>query len=701
MKYTLIILLFVPFSIKAQWTFNPDTVDHPSLAEYCNLVYKASTHQAYHILNVVPQLCTNQPPYVAEIAGGPHDFMAIAPIAPGNLYVSGSVFSTASGAFQNITTDSAGNALPPVTYMLCSAVSNGLNWLDVIVTNDSTTGRQVGMAGQLGMGMHGNGTNTTVNQTSIVWATFPTGTHIIKVGGQYCLWALSSIGQVWTWGGAGNTQRLQRGTSPVVPYTLPDTIRLNGHHAIDIANEGDFGVIVLENGHVLGGGDQPKYWGGSSASASSTPQDFTSFLTSSLGNDPATGQPFVTAKVFNDAGAVYYIGVDSTLAASGDNICGEIGNGQMFPMNNYAVSPPPNGSTPQPYAYDNGYGEYLIPAPVRICPGAHNWVCGYMGPSNCWNAAFVNNKGETWVWGRGKSMQIMNNRASCDYFAGGLNGTYPDMINMPYPMKISPFTITSGTLVTPTCFYCIANPGATSCSQGTGCYNGSLAAPIVNATKQTLSNGTITVTITPSITYASGSKEFLNLVTFVSGPNTPLMPFNTGSTINISGLTSGTYVFKDSATDVMWKNGVAYDTIIIGNSGIGPICAGCRPVIVSLDSIHIHSILAPTSGMYIVDTLTLPTNSVGIFDLFFSSYDTAQKLTGMGEQKILLSRIGSTYQAPYVSYNSPYVSTGLSTHQVYYVVLLLNGLCLVQVSGYGSADPIRWQVAREQKISSL
>jgi hypothetical protein len=560
MKFILIILL-LPTILMGQ---NPDTVDHPYLAEYCNLVYRASTHKAYHILNVVPQSCTGQPSYVAEIFGGPHDDGYIGPIAPGNLYVGGSVFGVSCGGPINITVDSAGTALPAVTQLYCTASNTSPYWTDVIVTTDSTTGRQVGIAGELAGGLHGNGTDNAVNQTSFVWATFPNGTHIIKVTGQYVLLALDSKGHVWSWAAANNKAQLGRGSSPTVPYTLPDTIRLpSGRYAVDIADAGPFGVIVLDDGETLGIGDHPKYFAGPSASTSNTPQNITSFISASVGT-------FLAKKAFADAGAVFLIGnksgVDSCLISSGDNICGEIGNGQMYPMNGYSVSPPPAGSTPQPYAYDNGLGEYLTSSWVSVCPGTHNWVCGYMGPSNCWNAVFVNNKGESWAWGRGKSGQIMDNRASCDYPAGGLNGTYPDMVNIPYPIQIFPFAITSGSLITPTCFYCIANPGATNCSQGTGCYNGTLAAPAVHSSNQVLS-GVTSATITPSISYASGSKEYLNVVTFVSGPVTPVMPFNTGANIPISGLSvPGPYIFKDSTTDIMWKTNVAYDTITVNPS---------------------------------------------------------------------------------------------------------------------------------------
>lgn len=587
MKYPLSILLFIPFFAMAQ---NTDTTDHPYFGEYFNMVYKASTHQAYDIAGtIVPHLSTGQPAYVAEIFGGPHDCACIGPVAPGNLYMMGSVFSTAEGVFTNVTVDSAGNALPGVTQVYCTSTNTSPDWVDVIVTTDSTTGRQVGMAGQLSGGMHGNGVNSTANQTSFVWATFPIPVHIIKVCGLFGVKALDSKGRVWTWGYANNKAQLSRGTTPTVSYLLPDTIVLPpGRHAIDIADNGSAGVIVLDDHEVLGTGSNPSLWGGSSQGSSNTPQNFTTFLTTSAGVDPVTGQSFVPAKVFAGSTAIYYIGVDSTLVASGDNICGQIGNGQMYPMNTYTFAPAPTGGTPAPYAYDNGLGpsgkgEFPQYTPVRICVGAHNWECGYMGPSNCWNANFVNNKHEIWVWGRGKAGQLMNDRATCNWLSGGLNSQYPDAVNMPYPLKITPFTITSGNAITPTCFYCIANPGATNCSQGTSCYNGSLASPVVNGSKQILTSVTTSATITPSVTYASGSKEYLNIVTFMSGPNTPIMPFNTGTTISLSGLTSGTYILKDSATDIEWNTGVSFDTIVVGES-IGPIPVGSK-IHVAFDNI--------------------------------------------------------------------------------------------------------------------
>ena len=533
-----------------------------SLGEYYNLLLNGTTNQAWHLLNTIPQACTNQPTGgVAWVVGGPHDGLAGDPT--GGLYVLGSVFSTGSGAFQHITVDSAGNALPFVTGGLCTASSTSPYWLDVIITNDSTTGRQVGMAGSISGGIHGNGDNSTVNQTSIVWVKFPAGAnpHIVKVCGQYCLIALSSIGQVWSWGGSGNKAMLMRGTSPAVSYLLPDTIPLGGHHAIDIGSNGDVAVIVLDNHTILGGGDLPKYWGGSGVSTSNSPQDFTSFLTTSLGPDPATGLTFVPAKVSVNSGSISYWSTDSTLAGGGDNICGQIGNGQMFPMNNYKVSPPPNGSTPQPYAYDNGFNEFPQYTPVRIMPGSHNWIGpSICGPSNCWNNSVINSLRENWAWGRGKSMQTANGRASCQYYDGNLNGTYPDMINGPYPVKINPFVITSGNIVTAQCYYCVLNPGATSCSHGTSCYNGSLAAPIIAPANQSIT-GSI-CTITPSITYATGSKELWNFLIYYSGPGA-VMPFNTGSSITLTNMAPGMHVIKDSSIDIMWKSTVSFDTIYV------------------------------------------------------------------------------------------------------------------------------------------
>lgn len=562
-----------------------------SLGEYYNLFLDGSSNIVYHLLNTVPTACTNQPSGgAAWVEGGPHD--AIVGDFSGGVYFLGSVFGGSAGALQHITVDSAGNSLPFVSGALATASVASPFWLDVIWTTDSTTGRQVGMAGSISGGIHGNGANTTVNQTSIVWVKFPSSVnpHIVKVVGQYCLLALSSTGQVWSWGGNNNKAMLMRGTSPSVSYLLPDTINLGGHHAIDIGSNGDVAAIVLDNGTILGGGDQPKYWGGPSASSSNTPQNFTSFLQSGVGLEPVLGTTFVPAKVYVNSGAIYCIGTDGSLASCGDNICGQIGNGQMFNMYNYKVSPAPNGSTPQPYAYDNGFGEDLISAWVRVCPGAHNWVAGYVGPSNCWNASFVNSLGEDYTWGRGKSMQTGNGRASCQYWIGGLNGGMPDLVNNPYPIKINLLSVTSGNIITVTSPYCILNSGYANCSQGTSCYNGGLAAPVIHPSKQYI-GGASTATITPSITYASGSKELWNFVTFYSGPVTPISPYATGSSIPVSGMTTpGMYIFKDSSTDVMWKAAVAFDTIVVG-------CGGClsgpQPIILHASNIPNEKVFLP------------------------------------------------------------------------------------------------------------
>jgi hypothetical protein len=93
---------------------------------------------------------------------------------------------------------------------------------------------------------------------------------------------------------------------------------------------------------------------------------------------------------------------------------------------------------------------------------------------------------------------------------------------------------------------------------------------------------------------------------------------------------------------------------------------------------------------------------MGLFDLIFFAYDTLHKYTGTGEEKVMLARLGSAYQAPYPYYFSVFnVNNSAPMHQLTYVVTMVNGLPLVRVDGYGVGYPIRWHVIKDQKITPL
>jgi alpha-tubulin suppressor-like RCC1 family protein len=707
MRKIILILLCFPVVVSAQ---NTDTADHVSDGEYFGLIYRASTHKAYNFLGLIPALCTGQPTYVGEVYGGPHDALCID--QNGNLYGTGlnsggelgigSQTATGSGAFVSVPTDSAGNTITGVSQVLNTGTNFGTFWTTAIVMNGVLE-----LAGNLQGGLRGAGTAGAAVNTKFVPVTFAGGAYIKKVTGLYTLLALDTIGgvRVWSWGGNNNLAQLGRGSSPSPNYESPGLITLpGGRHAVDIAGAGAYAVILLDDGEMLGIGDHPTFWGGSGQGSSNSPQNFSSFFYTYV--KTAAGTEDTVKKVFANDGSLYYLTYDSTLWSMGDNICGTIGNGQMANWATYTFAPAPTGGTLAPWAYDNGYGptgvgELPVYTPYNVAPGTHNWECGYPNTSNCWFTHFVNNKHETWGWGRDKAGQLVDSIGSCNYTSGGLNGSRPDVPDNPWPHIIKPFTWSSVTQVN--CPMCFTNPSfdanCSQCSQTQG------TAPTVNAgTAQVLSGNTTSTTLAGVVTGAGSTKIFNLHYSFVSSTNgsVPVITFPGSLTTPVSGLQPGvTYTLQLTATDQVSVSNTSNMTITVGTTGIGPIIKGSTPNVVSLDSVYHHTILAPTTAYYVLDTLSLPPNSQGVFNLSYASYDTVQKFTGIGQQTVMVSRISTTYGAPYISYQSPYITTGLSVHQSEYNVTLVNGLPLVRVSGFGPANPIRWHVMRHQNIMPL
>jgi Regulator of chromosome condensation (RCC1) repeat len=706
MRYLLIIALFIPIGLMAQ---NTDTADHVSDGEYFGAIYRASSHQAYHFLNVVPALFTGQPAYVTEVYGGPHDCFLTG--IGGSLYGSGlnsggelgigSQTSTSSGAMVSVPTDSSGNPITGVTQVLNSGTNFGTFWFTAIVENGN-----VELAGNLQGGLRGNGIAGAAVNTKFVPVTFPGGAYIKKVTGLYGIHALDTVGggRVWSWGYNNNLAELGRGNSPSPNYETPGLVTLPvGRHAVDIAGAGAYTVIVLDDGELLGMGDHPTFWGGISQGSSNSPQNFSTFFYTYV--KTAAGTEDTVKKVDCNDGSIYYITFDSVMYSMGDNICGTIGNGQMANWATYTFAPAPTGGTLAPWAYDNGYGptgvgELPQYTPYNVAPGTHNWEATYAGKSNCWFNHAVNNKHQIWGWGRDKAGQLVDSIGSCNYTSGGLNGSRPDVPDNPWPHIIKPFTWTSVTQVN--CPMCFTNPSfdanCAQCSQTQG------SPPTVNAGPNQTLSGNVTSTTMAGTAVGAGSTKIFNLhYSFVSSTNgsVPIITFPGSLTTPISGLQAGvTYTMRLTATDQVSVSDSATMTITVGAIGLGPAIPGQSIKVVSADSSIRHDLLVADANYYPIDTLLLPPNSMGTFELFFFAYDTVHHFTRSGQQTVTIARIGTVYQAPYSIYTGGNNGSGQSTELLNFVVTLVNGLPLVRVDGF-AGTLIEWHVYKKPSITPL
>ncbi len=527
-----------------------------SQGEYRTAAYDSATHQGMYLFGVIPTAFTNQPAYVQEVWGGAHDCMEIDTL--GNLYVDGSnefgqdgrhsTTGTPSGEMDAVTTDSAGNPLPPIR-QVCMSGNNGGTYLCNFLLSTVASGGYVLAAGALQSGMRGNGTSGATAQNSFVYVPMPGGSAdtVTKIAGIYGIIAITTKDSIIGWGyNFGN----------LAAYVhLP-----HGWKAYDVSGNGIAYWALADSSGTKGVfswspifSAEPAYQGqGSGGTNHTTPTrvDKNNFVKGMM----AGGDYPISVNCNNEI--TCFVTAGHKLWTIGGNSTGDIGNGKQINFATY----------PTPYAWDQGLNENNQDTIYNVGPGITDWDTVRMSYSNCWTTSASRLNGSLYEWGRNKGSQIANGEIDCDWVNGNVRATYPDFLNAPWADSI---------FVWPThiqqtfCPYCILNPGGFPCNLCT--YNGA-AAPTANP-------GSNIVTTSSSV-YMNGSGTaastyYINpsqtVWSQVSGPVAATIQFPGVFHTLIYGMTAtGTYVFQLKVGDNNQRTATATMTVTVG-------CNGCLP----------------------------------------------------------------------------------------------------------------------------
>jgi hypothetical protein len=593
--------------------------------------------------------------------------------------------------FTAVTQDSMGHVFNNITGCFASANTFGsfcLAW------KSGAQGDTLWAAGLLEGGIRGNGSNPTTDNGYFVPITgFDAGDTIIDAKGDAILMVLTKNGtgvrKIYT---SGNSSSFTgNGTSDLTLH------KLTGLAATP--KQIDLGVYWFAylgtDGNLYGWGFNYQTWCGTLGSSPTTPTNVMTNIGLTAGSISSFGFGDICTYAILNTGYLY---------GWGDDVCSSLGINPKPHWNTYG-SPPLYGASKTPWAWDQDQTPVPLESGVvqaKLLDSCHTYLAVYAGHTfGCYTIAEDINH-VLHSLGRNKAGVQANGVYDQQYITGNPESIYPNGQDTASRSHLGldmifPFNDVAG--VARHSPYCDTLPTATYCSSYT--YY-SEAPPTVTG----WSNQTITSTSTsfsPTITAAGG--HTVNNIrvseTTLHGCPTSTIAQPYSATTTISGLTTGTHTIQIIATDDQYKQTTVTATITVGGSiPIGPISPGSGGKVV-LDSIYSHSILATTAAYVTADTLALPPNSSGVFNLSYFSYDTVQHFTGVGQQTVMLSRFGNAYGSPYISYNSPYVSSGLSTHQSGYSIQGTPNLVLVQVSGFNVSSPIRWHIMRDQRIAPL
>lgn len=455
-----------------------------------------------------------------------------------------------------ITTDSVGTPLTGI-FILQGGYTNNVAECAYAVKHGSVTDTVYSWGDRrFGMAMNGTLGDSTSRPTK---AFFRTGHHVLEMTASKCYAILFDDGQVFTGGANGLYTFLGypgTGTQYLTPHQVTgfdDSIRhITG---------GDVGGILClsKTGKLWGFGPHSGYLGNATDGAYTSPHDLTADISNTIFNVPTRSS--YTA-IGGNSNCFYIIANDGTQWGWGDNGMGCIGNGVEANM----ISP---GGSSLPWSIDPA-AILVLPQthPVRIT-NLHNFTKIFSGYLFGFTHFSLTSTGQIIVSGRNKGGVAGNGVIECIGANGDIDANYANSHDIPFSTPISPFALTTNIPMScPGCKLGIVINFCNECTIPT--------TTIVARTggNQIVSGSTTSISAVTSTTVGGKGKIVSYLWTKISGPVGDTIDLQASSIINLTGLTTGTYVYQIKVGDDGFNFDSTQVIITVGSSSLPIVNAG-------------------------------------------------------------------------------------------------------------------------------
>lgn len=456
------------------------------------------------------------------------------------------------GSLTKITTDSLGNPFVGIKlvqgffYQNGGTLAQGSYFVKTGVSEDTVFG-----CGQLSFGLNMNGT-TGIQATRPYAIYWRPGHHITEIAAEKAGMLLFDDGTIGTWGGNGDFSLLGYAGSGTQYESVHLFSAFTAGEVIKHIFGGDLmGFVMIGTVKQLWGiGKHAGYLGNAGDPSYTTPHDLTDSITSYILN--GTTRTSITA-ITGNSNCWHALANDSSLWGWGDNGMGSIGNGVE-----------PNLAT-------ISFPWFVDPAQLLVLPQTHpvqitkkhNFTGIYGGCLFTFVFIAQDATGQLYACGRNKGTVIPNGVVSCENF-GDMASNYPNSWDMPFLTPINPYGVT--TTIPASC------PGCKTAVVTAFCSDCTIPTTTPNANgggNQTIT--TSTASLDGGSSSSTGGKLTYYLWTQTSGAAS-VIDVPAATKINVSGLTTGTYVYNLKVTDNGFNTANQNVTIIVNPTVIPCNC---------------------------------------------------------------------------------------------------------------------------------